>query len=138
MRYGIILLTLLLAACGDDSMTRDFSLSRDAAPDTVGATQMPLSMPPNMAERPRPRGAMALSASNPGSDANPPAVGNGQGALLDAAGASANPDIRNRIDETSGLVFPPGDFVDRVMTWAPPPGYVSLLSSPHKGWFGWF
>ena len=57
MRFVWVVTVLSLAACSDDSMTRNFGLARDAAPDTVAATQMPLSMPPTLALRPTRPGA---------------------------------------------------------------------------------
>jgi len=57
MRYCLLLLIPLFAGCADKSMTRNFSMSRDSAPENMAATQMPLSMPPGLATRParRPR-----------------------------------------------------------------------------------
>src|ERR1700744_2909610 len=124
MRYGLAVLVLLLGACAQTDMTRDFSLSRDSAPETVAATQMPLSMPPDMATRPKRPGTLAPNSQV---NAPPPDVSTGsagQDALLDAAGgASSSSDVRTQIDESSGLVYPGGDFVSRVMNWTPPPGY---------------
>jgi hypothetical protein len=138
MRYASVLLVLLLAACGDKGSTRNFGMSRDAAPETTASTQTPLSMPPNFADRPRPPGAFQLHSANADSDANQPDVGTGQDALLEAAGPLPPGNIRSRIDENSGLVFPPRDFVDGVMNWTPPPGYVPLVTHASKGWFDWF
>lgn len=144
MRYGLVVLVLLLAACGQSGDTRNFSLSRDSAPETIGATQMPLSMPPDLAMRPKRQGALPpKSQPADASQADQSTGSAGQDALLDAAGGpSGSSDIRSQIDESSGLVYPKPDFVDRVMNWAPPPGYQPLATQASKGWFSglfsWF
>lgn len=139
MRYGLAVLVLLLGACSQSGETRNFSLSRDSAPETVAATQMPLSMPPDLAMRPKRTGALIPNseASAPQPDVSTGSAG--QDAFLDAAGGASPPsDVRGQIDESSGLVYPGGDFVSRVMTWTPPPGYHPLATQASKGWFsGW-
>ena len=141
MRYGSLVLVLLLAACGQSGDTRNFSLSRDSAPDTIAATQMPLSMPPDLATRPKRPGALPPSTQAADASQNDQSTGSpGQDALLDAAGGSSGTsDIRTQIDESSGLVFPKPEFVDQVMNWTPPPGYHPMATQASKGWFsGWF
>lgn len=136
MRYLAVLSLLLLAACGDDSMTRNFGVSRDSAPETMASTQMPLSVPPNIADRPRRPGVLAPpQGSASASDDQTASLSPGQDALLDASGPAPTSDIRTMIDQNSGLVYPPRQFVDRVMTWTPPPGYTSLVTHASKGWF---
>jgi len=61
MRYCLLLLIPLFAGCADKSMTRNFSMSRDSAPENMAATQMPLSMPPGLATRPARPGAFVPS-----------------------------------------------------------------------------
>jgi len=37
------------------------------------------------------------------------------------------------------LVYPAPEFVDRIMSWTPPPGYTPLVAPAKTGWFsGWF
>jgi hypothetical protein len=146
MRYGLAVLVLLLGACSQGDMTRGFSLSRDSAPETVASTQMPLSMPPDMATRPKRPGALTPQANASQVSAPPADVSTGsagQDAFLDAAGgAPSSSDVRTQIDESSGLVYPNGEFVSRVMNWTPPPGYHPMATQPSKGWFSglfnWF
>ena len=108
MRYGVVLLALLLAACGDDGMTRNFSVSRNSAQDTIGATQTPLSLPPDFAMRPRRPGALSATSEDNAQQAGQSTGSAGQDAFLEAAGpGGANPDVRTKIDENSGLVYPP-------------------------------
>lgn len=135
MRRLPLLLILLLAGCGDDSMTRNFSLSRDSAPENVAATQMPLSMPPTIAMRPARPGALVPNSG--GAQATGQAAGSeGQDALVEAAGPSSSSDIRTVINENAGLVYPDPAFVDRLLNWAPPAGYAPVIVPPSKG--GWF
>ena len=129
------LLILLLAGCSDDSMTRDFSLSRDSAPETIASTQMPLSMPPSLAMRPARPGAIVPNRGTPQS-AEQAAGSTGQDALVQAAGPAAASDIRTTISEHSGLVYPDPAFFDRLMAWSPPPGYTPVITQAPKG--GWF
>ncbi len=140
MRYGVVLLALLLAACGDDGMTRNFSVSRDSAQDTIGATQTPLSLPPDFAMRPRRPGALSATSEDNAQQAVQSTGSAGQDAFLEAAGpGGSGQDVRTKIDENSGLVYPPPAFVDQVMNWTPPPGYTPLAAPAKKGWFsGWF
>jgi hypothetical protein len=66
-------------------------------------------------------------------------VSTGQDALVQAAGPTAGADVRAKVDDNSGLVYPSPGFVDRVMNWTVPPGYQSLVTKASKGWFsGWF
>src|ERR1700722_14966670 len=106
MRYGLAVLVLLLGACSQGDMTRGFSLSRDSAPETVASTQMPLSMPPDMATRPKRPGALTPQANASQVSAPPADVSTGsagQDAFLDAAGgAPSSSDVRTQIDESSG------------------------------------
>ncbi len=136
MRHCVLLLVLLLAACSDDSLTRNFSLSRNSAPETMASTQMPLSTPPSLAMRPTRPGALVPNRG----DAQSPeqaAGSTGQDALVQAAGPTASSDIRTVINENSGLVYPDPGFVDRLMGWAPPPGYVPIITQARSGG-GWF
>jgi hypothetical protein len=131
MRLGLVLTVLSLAACSDDGMSRNFGLARDSAPDTVAATQMPLSMPPSLALRPTRPGAPVPRQTSPAE----PAVGSaGQDALLQAAGPGATADIRQLINENSGMIDPGPEFTDRLMNWTPPPGSTPLSQPAKKGW----
>jgi Protein of unknown function (DUF3035) len=136
MRYLPVLSVLLLAACSDDSMTRNFSLSRDNAPETIASTQMPLSVPPQLAMRPTRPGAMVPQQGDTQPAAEQAAGSAGQNALVEAAGPAAPSDIRNTINENSGLVYPGPGFVDRLMAWTPLPGYTPVIvQGPQGGWF---
>ncbi len=135
MRRLPLLLILLLAGCGDDSMTRNFSLSRDAAPENMAATRMPLSMPPGLAMRPaRPGALVPTQSDSQGTDQS--AGSAGQDALVEAAGPASSSDIREVINENAGLVYPDPSFVDRLLSWTPPDGYTPVIGPPPKG--GWF
>ena len=135
MRCCPLLLIPLLAGCGDKSMTRNFSVSRDNAPESMAAMQMPLSMPPGLATRPARPGAFA--PSQPDTAAAEQAAGSsGQDALLQAAGPAASPDIRAEINQNAGLVYPGPGFVEQLMNWTPPPGYTPVITLGSKG--GWF
>ncbi len=131
MRFGLVLSVLSLAACSDDGLSRNFGVARDSAPDTVAATQMPLSMPPSLALRPTRPGAPVPRQTSP----TEPAVGSaGQDALLQAAGPGATADIRQLINENSGMIDPGPAFTDRLMNWTPPPGSTPLSQPAKKGW----
>src|ERR1700760_1361153 len=110
MRYGTVLLILLVGACNnDDSMTRNFGVSRNSSPDTAAAALMPLSVPPGMASRPQrpsPLGTASQGGTNGSVSANQAPLSEGQEALVDAAGPSADPGVRRSIDENSGMVYP--------------------------------
>jgi hypothetical protein len=135
MQRGPILLILLLVGCSDDSMTRNFSLSRDAAPETIAATQMPLSTPPSLAMRPARPGAAMPNGGGDTQSAEQAAGSAGQDALVQAAGPTASSDIRAVINENSGLVYPDPGFVDRLMNWSAPPGHTPVITqAPQGGW----
>jgi hypothetical protein len=134
MRRLPLLLILVLAGCGDDSMTRNFSLSRDSAPESLASTRMPLSMPPGLAMRPARPGA--LVPSQPDNQSTDHAAGSaGQDALVESAGPATASDIRQVINENSGMVYPDPGFVDRLLSWTPPAGYTPIIVAPPKG--GW-
>ena len=138
MRLCPMLGLLLLAACGrDDGTTRNFSLSRDSSPETIASTQMPLSTPPSVAVRPVRPGALAPRSGNASAAEQPVGSSVGQDALMEAAGPAATADIRTVINENSGLVYPDPGFVDRLMTWSPPPGYAPVITQGRSsgGWF---
>ena len=135
MRYLLVLPVLLLAACSNDSDTRTFSLSRDAAPETTAGSLPPLSTPPALALRPiRP---VTLGSSQGNTQAADQDAGSpGQDALVEAAGPPATAHIRTAINESSGLVYPDPGFVDQLMNWTPPPGYTPVITQRARG--GWF
>jgi hypothetical protein len=136
MRYLPLSLVVLLAACGDDGMTRNFGLSRDSAPETMASTQMPLSAPPGLTQRPT-RPVMIGSSRQSQPPPEPNSGSAGQEALLQAAGPTAEADIRTSINENSGLVYPDQAFVDQLMAWTPASGGkpVIMQSSSGGGWF---
>jgi len=134
MRFWPALMVLSLAACSDDGMTRNFGLSRDAPQRTVAATQMPLSMPPGLTQRPTRAGIGAeapLQASQPQQDPGSA----GQEALVEAAGPAATADVRQLINENSGMGEPGAGFTDRLMNWTAQPGTKPLSEPAKKGWF---
>jgi hypothetical protein len=131
MRFCLVLTVLSLAACNDDGLARNFSLARDAAPDTVAATHVPLSVPPSLALRPTRPGAPVPRQTGP---ADAAAGSAGQDALLQAAGPSASADIRQLINENSGMIDPGPEFTDRLLNWTPPPGSTPLSQPAKKGW----
>jgi Protein of unknown function (DUF3035) len=135
MRRLPLLAILLLAGCSsNDGTTRNFALVRDAPPQSVTAARMPLWAPPSLADRPTRAGALVPGRNAPATDQ---VVGSqGQDALVQAAGPSAAPDIRATINEQSGLVYADPGFVDRLMNWAPPPGYTPVITQGSSG--GWF
>jgi len=133
MRFGVTVAALVLVGCSDDSMTRNFGLARDAAPDTVAATQVPLSTPPSLALRPTRPGAIAPHQASP----SEPTTGSpGQDALLQAAGPGAPADIRQLINENSGMIDLGPAFTDRLMSWTAPPGSTPMSQPAQKGWLG--
>jgi hypothetical protein len=131
MRFGLVLTVVALAACSDDSMKRDFSLSRDAAPQTMGATQMPLSAPPSLAQRPTRAGAPAPRQT---AQVDQVVGSAGQDAFLQASGPSPTAEIRQLIDENAGMIDPGPAFTDQLMSWTPPPGSTPMTQPAKKGW----
>ena len=134
MRFCTALMVLALAACGDEGLTRNFALVRDAAPDTMSAPLPPLSVPPILMQRPAPAGVVAPKPAAPDSQQ---ANSAGQDAFLEAAGPPAPGNIRRLVDENSGAVSLGPAFAEHVMDWTPPPGYTPLTAQPKKGWFSW-
>lgn len=132
MRLCLLLAALMLAACSDDSMTRTFGLNRDAAPNTLFASRIPLSVPPNIGLRPARPGA--AEPPSPGQQLDQAAGSPGQDALVDSAGPPATEHIRTLINENSGMIYPSPGFVDALMNWTPPPGYTPLTPPPKKSW----
>lgn len=119
-------------------MSRSFGLARDATGGTARVPLLPLSMPPNIGDRPLRPGASAIPSSVSQQDS--PAVAGaspGQEALLDAAGGSTESaaDIRQKIDEDARLVRPNPQFVTNLLSWTPPPGYATLFQPPQKSWW---
>ncbi|HEY7581520.1 MAG TPA: DUF3035 domain-containing protein [Acetobacteraceae bacterium] len=137
MRVWPLFLMLSLAACGDSGMTRNFGVSRDAAPETMAATRVPLSTPPELAMRPTRPIAIGGNAptAQPPTDQAPTSAG--EEALVEAAGPAPDPNVRTEINRNAGLVYPSPEFVDRLMNWTPPPGYTPIITQGGKGG-GWF
>ena len=135
----LVLASLLgLAACGGDSLTRTFGLTRDAPDEFQVTTRAPLSMPPDLSLRPPRPGSsrpqeltqqeQAEAALAPGAvlAREGPATSPGQQALLAAAGPPAPAGIRGRVDSETALDAPSRSFTERLMFWqaAPAPGTV--------------
>ena len=133
MRCCLPMIALLLAACStDNGLSRNFGLDRDAA-QTIAASRMPLSAPPDLGLRPTLPGVLARPAV--GQQPDQAAGSPGQDALVDEAGPPATEHIRTLINESSGMLSASPGFVDALMNWTPPPGYTPLTSPPKKGWF---
>ena len=137
MRVWPFLLIAALVGCGDSGMTRNFSVSRDEAPETVAATRVPLSTPPELAMRPTRPVTIGggTTTPQPATDQAPSSAG--EEALVEAAGPAPDPKVRAEINENAGLVYPSPEFVDQLMNWTPPPGYTAVISPPGQGG-GWF
>src|SRR5689334_21686112 len=117
-------------------MTRNFNLSRDAAPETMASTRVPLSTPPKLATRPtRPIAIGGSSNAQPTTGQTP--ASQGEEALVQAAGPAPDPHVRTAINEKSGMVYPSPEFVDRLMNWTPPAGYTPIITQGSQGG-GWF
>ncbi len=132
-RFWILAAVLLLSACNRDSMTRQFGVSRDAAPTTIAGAMPPLSTPPGLMSRPDETGLQPQQQSAP--PPTPPT--GGQAALVEAAGGPAPADIRQQLDANAGVVSLGPAFAQQVMNWAPPPGHVPLGAPARRGWFRW-
>ncbi len=132
IRFCTALMVLALAACGDEGLTRNFSLVRDAAPDTMSAPLPPLSVPPILMQRPAPAGG---AAPRPAPTDSQQVNSAGQDAFLEAAGPPAPSNIRRLVDENAGAVSLGPAFAERVMDWTPPPGYTPLTAPAKQGWF---
>ena len=130
----LVLAALLgLTACGGDSLTRTFGLSRDAPDEFLVTTRAPLSMPPDFALRPPQPGSsrpqelsqqeQAEAALAPGAvlSRDEGASSPGQQALLAAAGPPAPANIRGRVDSETTLDAPSRSLSERLMFWQPPP-----------------
>ena len=136
MRVWPWLLFFALAACDNSGMTRNFSLSRDAAPETMASTRVPLSTPPELATRPtRPVAIGGNSNAQPTIDQAPASAG--EEALVQAAGPASDPNVRAEINEKSGMVYPSPEFTDRLMTWTRPAGNTPIITQGTQGG-GWF
>jgi len=135
----LLLAALLgLSACGD-SLSRSFGLAHDTPDEFAVTTRAPLSMPPDYMLRPPQPGASrpqeptataaAASALSPQAilqSTAPAGVTPGQQALLQAAGAPAPADIRNKVEADAKADYPGESFTDKLMFWREPivPGVV--------------
>ena len=122
--------TLLLAGCGDSSLSRTFGLTRDAPDDVMVTTRAPLSLPPDFTLRPPRPGAPRPQEKSEQAQAEEILVPQtalagtggrassaGQAALLEQSGPSAPSDIRRRVDQESRLDSANDGFVDRLLYW---------------------
>ena len=133
MRFGLLLMVLSLAACSDDGMTRALS-AFPAMPRRAPwrrrrclCRHRPvLRSGPLARGRQRPRPTSQEQQQEAGSV--------GQDALLQAAGPAATADVRQLIDENSGMSEPGAEFTDRLMNWTPQPGSKSMSEPAKKGW----
>jgi len=130
-------LSLGLAACSGDELTRTFGLTRDAPDEFQVTTRAPLSMPPDFTLRPPRPGAVRPQEMTQRQQAEAAlvpdtvlggrpdaAVTPGQQALVAAAGRPAPADIRARVDNEAALDTPSRPLTDRLLFWQspPPPG----------------
>jgi Protein of unknown function (DUF3035) len=138
------LAALALSACAADDATRKFGTTRDG-PDEVRVTSRPpLSVPPLLAQRPpragAPRADEAAPADLTAENGREP-VSPGQGALLDAAGPSAPPNIRQRVDQDAQLRRQDQGFTDELL-FSPPGagqsvgGEAPIIQQGGKSWLG--
>ncbi len=144
MRHPLLLaaasLVLLpLAGCGNDDVTRNFSLNREAPDEFQVTTRAPLSMPPTYTlapprpgvSRPQeqssrdaaeavlvPQAAITATESAPMS----PATAH----IVQAAGPPAPADIRTQVEQDSAVERTSKSMADTLMFWrkSPPPGIV--------------
>ncbi len=129
-RIAPLAAVLLLAGCGDSSLSRTFGLVRDTPDEFTVITRAPLSMPPDFTLRPpmpgapRPQdpaartqaeAALVPEAALGGGNRGP--VTPGQAALVRAAGGAAPVDIRQRIDNEARAASTDDGFVDRLLYW---------------------
>ena len=135
MRYLAVLAIVVVTGCSRDSMTRNFTLSRDAGTDSGVCVAAAVSVPPSLGMRPLRPGALAPN-HNDTQPNEPEAASAGQAALVQSAGPVATSDIRTLINENSGLVYPDRGFVDQLMLWEPPPGHTPVITQ--AGSTGWF
>lgn len=123
---------LLLAGCGDNSLTRTFGLTRDAPDEYTVTTRAPLSMPPEYNLRPPRPGAARPQEQSERQQAEEALVPElalgapqgkasaGQTALVDQAGPSAPTDIRRRVDQDARYDANDESFVDKLLYWRKP------------------
>jgi hypothetical protein len=137
MRVWAWLLIVSLGACGNSGMTRNFSVSRDEAPDTMAATRVPLSTPPQLAVRPTRPITIGGSTTNPQPATDQAPASSGEEALVEAAGPAPDPKVRAEINQNAGLIYPSPGFVDQLINWKPPSDHAPLINPPGKGG-GWF
>lgn len=130
----------LLAGCGShDDLSRPFTLSRNAPGDAANVSPPPLSVPPNIGNRPLRPGATDPRMADVASAPAAPVPGSpGQQALLEAAGGSAptSAQVREQMDSDARMARPSPQVVSDLLNWTPPPGYVTLFAPPRKSWLG--
>jgi hypothetical protein len=138
-RIGAALaVTVLVAGCSSDSLSRTFGLTHDAPDEFTVTTRAPLSMPPDYSLRPPRPGAprpqeqstrtqaeqalVPQQALGVGAAADSP----GQDALVAEAGPAAPKNIRAEVDQDAQLDQPGHSFTDKLLFWrsAPQPGIV--------------
>jgi len=120
---------VLLAGCGDTSLSRTFGLVRDTPDEFTVVTRAPLSMPPDYSLRPPQPGAprpQELSDRAQAESALAPeallggtraGVSPGQAALIRDAGGGAPSDIRQRVDQEARLSTGDDGFIDKLLYW---------------------
>src|ERR1700758_5204171 len=126
MRVPLLAILILAGCSSNDATTRNFVLTRDGPPQAVNAARPPLWAPPSLGDRPSRAGANVPPRNAAATD--PAAGSQGQDALLEAAGPTAAADTRAAINEKSGVVDADPAFVDRLLNWAPQPGYTPVIT----------
>lgn len=114
---------LSLSGCNaDTTLARNFSQGGTSADELRVASRPPLSLPPEFTLRPdrpgviRPVPAPQGAAPTAAAGRNSP----GQEALLDAAGPTATPDIRTKVNDDARMEMPDHGFTDQLMVWQRP------------------
>lgn len=139
LRPAALACVLMVAGCGNDTLSRSFGFTHTAPDEFTVTTRAPLSMPPDMTLRPPEPGAprpqeqsatdRAQSALEPQSvlsGATAPSDSPGQDALINAAGPRPPADIRSQVDQEAARSSDNQLLTDKLMFWkdAPPPGVV--------------
>lgn len=132
---------LALSACTDTGV-RKFGTSRKARPEIQATSPPPLSAPPSMREKPGRPGsavddpALATEASASGDTGS---VSAGQSAIIGAAGPSAPPNIRQRVEQDQQVRSQRADFTDDLIARPSGPSSdasVPLIQPGSKSWLG--
>lgn len=139
--FGLALVALALAGCSD--VRRSIGLDRQSPDEFTVVSRAPLTLPPSMANLPKPRpGAarpqdatpqqMAAGAVFGGSSrgaAKPVGNSAGESALVAQAGSKGiDPNVRAKVDqETTQLIIADKSWVDSILFWQTQEPPVSVV-----------